>query len=173
MRIPTSIRILAAAGLVAATAIPFAPVRVAAQGPVTNLAVYASVVANCTITATTIGFGSYDPVTAHATANLDAQGSLTVACTKGVNPSVGLDNGTNGTGESVRRLAGNGSYLTYELYKEEARTNAWRNLGSGLLSLGTAPSKSPRTFPVFARLPGGQDVPPGTYTDTIVATVNF
>lgn len=172
MRISNSVRVVVAAAAVAAAMIWLAPAR-ALAGPGTNIAVYASVVANCTITATSIGFASYDPVGNQATANLDAQGSLTVACTKGVNPSVGLDNGVNGTTDLVRRLAGNGAFLTYELYKEESRITPWRNSGTGLLSLGTAPSKTARSFPVYARLPGGQDVPAGTYTDTIVATVNF
>ena len=36
-----------------------------------------------------------------------------------------------------------------------------------------APSKAVRTYDIFGRVPAGQDVPSGGYTDVVVATVNF
>jgi len=36
-----------------------------------------------------------------------------------------------------------------------------------------APSHDPRLFEAFGRVPGGQDVPEGSFQDTLVVTVLF
>ena len=59
------------------------------------------------------------------------------------------------------------------MYKDSARTAVWGDAGGALYSAGAAPSKAPRAFTVYGRVPAGQDVPAGSYSDTIVATVNF
>src|SRR4051812_35015865 len=51
-----------------------------------------TVVANCTISTTGISF-TYDPVALNAALDALASGTVTVACTKGSAPSIGLDNG--------------------------------------------------------------------------------
>ena len=138
-----------------------------------NLSVTATVTNNCTISTTPVAFGSYDPVVANATANLDATGSVVVACTKGATATVGLAVGANGTGSTRRMKDAGANYLSYELYQESARSTVWGNSGSALLSPGAAPSKAARTFPVYGRIAGNQDIPAGSYSDTVVATVNF
>ena len=47
-----------------------------------NLAVSASVAAKCTISDSTLAFGTYDPVVNNATTALDQVGTVDVACTK-------------------------------------------------------------------------------------------
>ncbi len=147
-------------------------VPLAASTATANLSVSATVAANCTITTSAIAFGAYDPISANATANLDATGSVIITCTKGATTTIGLDTGANASG-STRRLASSGNYLTYELYQDSSRTTVWSNSGAGLLSVVAAPSHSARTYSVYARVTAGQDVPAGSYTDTVVATVNF
>ena len=49
----------------------------------------------------------------------------------------------------------------------------WGNSGAGLYSPGAAPSKVARNFTVYGRVASNQDVPAGSYNDTVVATVNF
>lgn len=138
-----------------------------------NLSVSATVTNNCTISTAALTFGSYDPVVANASANLDGTGTVTVACTKGATATVGLGLGSNAAG-SVRRMKDSGTnYLTYELYRDSARSTVWGNSGAGLLSPGAAPSKAPRSFTVYGRVTSNQDVPAGSYSDTVVATVNF
>ena len=157
-----------AAALLAALATP----AVAATATA-NLGVTATVSNNCTISTTAVGFGSYDPVVAHASTNLDGTGTVIVACTKGAVATVGLGLGSNVTG-STRRLKDPGTnYLTYELYRDAGRTSVWGDAGAALLSPGAAPSKTARTFTVYGRIPQNQDIPAGAYTDTVVATVNF
>jgi spore coat protein U-like protein len=69
--------------------------------------------------------------------------------------------------------AGGGNFLTYELYQDAGRTTVWGNGGAGLLSPAAAPSKAARNFTVYGRVTSNQDVVAGSYSDTVVATVNF
>ena len=68
-----------------------------------NLAVSASVAAKCTISDSTLAFGTYDPVVNNATTALDQVGTVDVACTKGSSATVSLDLGTHTSG-STRRM---------------------------------------------------------------------
>ena len=138
-----------------------------------NLSVSATVTNNCTISTAALAFGSYDPVVAHASANLDGTGTVTVACTKGAVATVGLGLGSNASGTIRRMTNGATEYLTYELYQDSGRTTVWANSGAGLYSPGAAPSKTARNFTVYGRVASNQDVTAGSYNDTVVATVNF
>jgi spore coat protein U-like protein len=138
-----------------------------------NLSVSATVTNNCTISTVALAFGSYDPVVANASTNLDGTGTVVVACTKGSTATIGLGLGSNASG-SIRRMKDAGTnFLTYELYQDSGRSTVWANSGAGLLSPVAAPSKAARNFTVYGRVTSNQDVPAGSYTDTVVATVNF
>jgi spore coat protein U-like protein len=138
-----------------------------------TLTVTATVAANCTVSTSPLAFGAYDPLVAHASASLDATGTISVACTKGAASTIGLSLGSNTSGGTRRMTDGSNSYLTYEMYQDSARTTVWGNAGAALLTPAAAPSKTPRSFTVYGRMPGNQDVPAGNYTDTVTATVNF
>jgi spore coat protein U-like protein len=147
--------------------------KTAAATATANLTISASVANNCVISTSALAFGSYDPVGVNASADLDGTGTVTVACTKGVAPQIGLGLGSNASGTTRRLTDGSGNYLTYEVYHETARTTVWTESGGGLLSPAAAPSKAPRNFTVYGRVSANQDVAAGTYGDTVVATVNF
>jgi spore coat protein U-like protein len=139
----------------------------------TNLSVSATVTRNCTITTTPVVFGAYDPVVANATTGLDGTGALVVACTKGTTATIGLGLGGNVLG-AVRRMAdGATNFLSYDFFKETTRTTTWGTSGAEVVDTGVAPSKVARTFSVYGRVAPNQDVPAGTFTDIVVATVNF
>jgi spore coat protein U-like protein len=141
-----------------------------AQSQNANLSVAAAVSKNCTITATAISFSAYDPVVANDTADLNGEGGLNVACTKGVNPALTLGAGNNASG-SQRKLASGSNLLNYDLFSDSTRSTAWTTSTS--ITMGVAPSKVARAITVYGRIAGGQDVPAGTYGDTLLATVNF
>ena len=63
------------------------------------------------------------------------------------------------------------NYLTYELYSDSTRTTVW----SAVNTVGpiTVPNKNEQTQNVYGRITAGQDVPSGTYTDTVLVTLNF
>ena len=147
-----------------------APVFAAAS---TNLGVSATVINNCLISTSALAFGSYDPVVGNSAADLDGTGVVSVACTKGVSPTIALGLGSNASGSTRRMSDGSGNFLTYELYKETGRVTVWGAAGGALLSTSAAPSKAARDFTVYGRVTAGQDATAGSYTDTVVATVNF
>ena len=148
--------------------------RVSAQVDSTvSMLTAAAVVRKCSVTTAPIDFGQYDPLQSHATAPLDAQATITVSCTKGALVNIGIDDGANATG-AVRRMIGAATtYLTYELFLTSGRSLRWGSSFSDGLDAGVAPSRDPRTFTVYGRVPGGQDVPEGAFQDTVVVTVSF
>ena len=145
--------------------------RVQAGTQTAALAVSATVANNCTISTAPVAFGSYDPVDVNAAANLDGAGTVTIACTKGSTTPIDLDLGANEDG-TTRRMVSAGNFLTYELYTDATRADVW---GTGVdgQTPPAAPNKNARAFTVYGRVPSGQDVPAGSYADSITATVNF
>lgn len=149
------------------------PAMCSAASATTNMNVTASVTANCSITSpAALAFGAYDPVGANRTANLDAAPfALQVQCTKGAVAQVTLNLGSNAQGTTRRMVSGGSNYLQYEIYTSDARTTIW-NLTNPVTY--TASSSTATGLQVFGRIPFGQDAPAGaTYSDTIVATINF
>lgn len=142
-----------------------------------NITVSATVPKNCNISTGSIAFGSYDPLGANAAANLDQTGTFTVACTKTVAWSVGLDAGQNGANvpggvSATRAMAEGSNYLGYEIYTTGARSTVWDNT-SMVSGSGTGVAQ---TVTLYGRVPAGQTgTPPSavSYGDTVIATVNF
>jgi spore coat protein U-like protein len=138
-----------------------------------NLAVTASVAANCTITTAPVAFGAYDPVGVNAAADLLATGTVTVACTKGAPTTIDLGNGTNFLAGS-RRMASATDFMNYALYKDAARTSVWgTGLAGGTTAAYTAASVAATAITVYGTVPMAQNVSVGAYSDTVVATINY
>lgn len=150
----------------------------AAGSDTANLTVQATVDANCTISTTAVDFGSYDPVTANATTDLQAPagGKVTLLCTNGASATVTLGEGSNAdTGSAPedpeRRMASGANFLSYTLYSDAGLTTEWGDTApTGVAHTGTGASAD---LPVYGVIPQGQNVPVGTYTDTVLATVSF
>jgi spore coat protein U-like protein len=144
----------------------------------TTFVVTANVTAVCTITATPITL-TYDPIGANATTAASATGTLSVTCTKGAGPTIGLNAGANAgkVAGSTRSMANGANFLGYDLFQPAAPNGngaLWTDLaGTNPLNAGASVSKAPRSIQVTATIPPGQDVAVGSYTDTITATVNF
>jgi spore coat protein U-like protein len=143
-----------------------------------NLGVSASVAANCTIATDPVAFGAYDPVSANAAAALNGTGTVTVACTSGSASTATLGQGANAdTGSTdavpLRRMkeASTTNYLSYALYQDSARTTVWGNTaGTGVAHTGTG---SATAITVYGAVAANQNVPAGSYSDIVVATVSF
>ena len=159
----------------------------AGTGSATNsLNVTATVAANCTITTTPVAFGTYDPVVSNAATALNANGTVSIACTKGAAPNVTLGAGANASGATrqMKGAAATPDYLTYELYLPPTTVpgsacnytspTVWNTTGpANILTATAAPSKVARSYNVCGSVPSAQDVAADSYTDTVVATVNF
>ena len=147
---------------------------VSAQGQSSaNMLVVAAVTRKCIVTTAPMDFGQYDPVQTNATAPLDGQATITVACTKGAVVKIGIDDGTGGTAGARRMTGGASTFLTYDLFQDSGHTIRWGNTASDGYDGGVAPSRDPRSFVVYGRVAGGQDVAEGAFQDTVVVTVNF
>lgn len=162
------------AAISAAATLAFIPSVGSAATATADLTVSATVTNNCTISTAAVSFGSYDPVVANASTSLDGTGAVTVACTKGATATIALGTGGSSSGSNRRLSDGTGNnYLNYELYRDSGRSIVWGTTGTNLLSPAAAESKAPREFPVYGRVTNNQDIPAGSYSDTVVATVNF
>lgn len=129
----------------------------------------------CTISATGVMFGAYDP---RATGPDDGTGSIDIAChPNDQSLTIALSTGSSGS-FSARRMMSGAAQLDYNLYTASSRTIVWGD-GSGGTSTVTLNngnvSGGRRRFSadIFGRIPALQNVSAGTYTDTIVVTVTF
>lgn len=142
-----------------------------------NLTVSSSVPNNCTISTASIDFGNYDPVGANASTNASGTGTVTVTCTSGASANIKLSQGSNADPAStdaipMRRLKDAGTNrLSYGLYKDNIHTQIWGNTaGTGVSHTGTG---SAQAMTVFGLISAGQNVPAGSYSDTVVAEISF
>lgn len=140
-----------------------------------NLTVTASVQTSCQITGGTLAFGVYDTIGGAA---VDASTSVSVECTAGTIATITLGQGDHAdTGSSdsapLRRMSnGVSSYLSYFLFSNSERDLVWANTaGTGVEY--SASNANAANLTVYGRLSAGQDVPAGSYSDTVVATVTF
>ncbi|XBH15278.1 spore coat U domain-containing protein [Edaphobacter paludis] len=125
--------------------------------------------ATCSVSAMSINFGTYS-------GSLLTPGGtpLTVTCPAGSSYSVGLNAGV-GAGATVttREMTGPGSAaLSYQIFQDSARTTNWGNIVGTDTVAGTGDG-SAQTIYIYPQAPGGQNVAPGTYNDTITVTVNY
>jgi spore coat protein U-like protein len=162
-------------------ALPTGRLFAASSSTGVGLSVTASVAAKCIVSSTTVvAFGPYDPVVTNASggSDLDGTGSVGVQCTPGNGTSISLDSGANASGNQ-RRMQGpagtSSAFLNYNLYSDSGRTTAWGNGSNGASSfaISTSSTGAERTFTVYGRVPKGQDVNVGSFSDTVQATVNF
>jgi spore coat protein U-like protein len=138
----------------------------------------ATIAAGCNISTSTMNFGS---TSSFISSNIDSAATITAQCTNTSAYSIGLSNGVNASGSQNRmRLGATSNYVTYGLYTDAARSNAWATTtsatgctsGTSTCALGTGTGSS-QSVTVYGRVPP-QNVPAaGSFTDTVVVTVTF
>ena len=142
----------------------------AAQAQTDTFNVTASVGDACSVTATDLGFGAYDPLSATDT---DASSTMDVTCTLSTAYNVGLDAGT-GTGASTttRILEFGANQLNYILSQNVGHTTNWGN-SAGVDTVAGTGTGAAQTLTVYGRIAALQSVPAGSYADVITVTVTF
>jgi spore coat protein U-like protein len=134
----------------------------------TSFTVIVFIQATCAISATTLAFGNYSGVLINSTS------ALTVTCTNKTVFDIGLDAGTHGGSVTTRKMMVGtaGSTLNYSIFRNSGRTLNWGNtVGTDILQ-STATGAAVQ-YTVYGQLPAGQPLTPGTYSDTIAATVTY
>ncbi len=137
----------------------------------TTFSVNATVLSVCSVSASALNFGNYDPTSA---TDLDASTTLDVLCTDGTSFTVGLNQGTaSGATVSSRAMVNGANTLDYALFQDAGRTTNWGNTpGSDTPAADTA-TVTANSLTVYGRVTAGQNVPAGGYSDTITVTVNY
>ena len=131
-----------------------------------------SAMAACTISTTPVNFGAYDVFSSVAT---DSTGTVTYNCGRGDrNITIALDRGGAPT-FNPRRMLKVAEALNYNLYRDAARTTIWGDGTGGTQSYfdSNPPNNTNVTVTIYGRVPAGQDVSVGLYTNSVAATINF
>ena len=158
------------AGLVFATALtvgwPALPSRAATA--TATMAVSATVLSTCLITATALPFGNYTGVLTNVST------SVVVTCTTGTTYNVGLDPGqATGATTTTRKMKGTlGGLLSYSLYQDSGHSTNWGNVVGTDTKSGTG-SGVAQTLTVYGQVTANQYVAPDAYSDLITATITY
>jgi len=142
---------------------------IAQTNPATiTFGVSAMVLKDCVVSATAMAFGNYTG------AINSVQSTVTVTCTNTTTYTVGLNAGTTSGGSAAnpRLMAGpSGATLAYGLYQNATWTTNWGNATGSWVS-GTG-NGAAQPLTVYGQIAAGLHVTPGSYTDTITATVTY
>lgn len=126
----------------------------------------------CSVSSTSVSFGSYN---VFANGPTDSTGTVTYRCNGNAAPVwISLSRGQSSTFEA-RTMTKGVDELDYNLYRDAARTQVWGD-GSGGTQVAfdlVVPKNTDVTLTIYGRIPAGQDVRAGTYTDTVSVVVNF
>jgi spore coat protein U-like protein len=137
----------------------------AAATATTTFSLTAQVLTQCVVTATNLNFGPYSGV------QLDATSTISTTCTPGTPYYIGLHEGrAPGATTSTRKMTGpGGELLAYGLFRDAAHTLNWGKVVPKDAQFGVGSLN----FTVFGRIPGGQFVQSGAYSDTILVELTF
>lgn len=134
--------------------------------------------ASCTTGASSVSFGTYDPLSGTP---LVSAGSVNVSCSLilGFSLFVGYTIALSpGSGSYITRtMHSGGSTMIYNMYTTAAFGSVWGDGSAGttlvadgyLLGLGGGL----KNYPIFSRVPALQPLPAGMYSDSIVVTVSY
>jgi spore coat protein U-like protein len=160
---------LACASMVGAFTLGLQPANAIAATTTATFTVSAVVPAACALSADSMSFGTYSG------SALSTTSTITATCTSSTPYSIALDAGLNaGTpgDTSTRRLGFGGSYIAYDLFQDAAHSDHWGNTVGTDVYTGTG-SGSSQAISVYGSLAAGTVPAPGTYSDTITATLTY
>ncbi len=142
--------------------------QAAAATATTTFSVTAEVRTTCTITTTNLAFGPYSGV------QVDGTSTLSATCSTNTPYNIGLNAG-GATGATVTTRAMKGpatDVLHYSLFRDSARSLNWGST-IGTDTVASTGTGAVQPFTVFGRIPAGQFVQSGAYSDTITVTLTF
>jgi len=128
--------------------------------------------AACTISATGVSFGAYDVYNASPT---DSTGSITYRCgNSDKDITITISKGTSST-FSPRTLKKVSESLDYNLFRDAGYTLIWGDAtpGTSTYFIKNPPNNTDVVLTVYARVPATQDVSAGSYSDSVVVTIEY
>src|SRR5262249_31362174 len=135
----------------------------------TSASVTATVLSRCTVSATAVSFGNQGVLNS----NKDAQGTLSIQCSSTLPYTVSLNGGQTGaTDPTQRRMRLSGTSVFYGLYQDASRSQPWGSTAGVNMASGTGTGLT-QTLNVYGRVAAQTTPKPGTYSDTVIATVTY
>jgi spore coat protein U-like protein len=137
----------------------------------TQFQVTLTIQAECRLTsATDLAFGN----TGVIQAALTSTSSIGVQCTNTTPYNIGLNAGAGAgaTVEARRMTSGAGATVTYQLFRDAARTQTWGNT-AGTNTLAGTGNGAVQTVQVYGLVPAQTTPAAGSYTDTVQVTVTY
>jgi spore coat protein U-like protein len=128
--------------------------------------------AACTLSASAVSFGTYDVFHAGPT---DSTGTITFRCAANDKDiRIAISKGTSST-FSPRTLVSGLESLTYNVFFDPSYTQIWGDATGGTTTYFIRNPQNNRdiVLTMYARIPAGQDIPVGSYTDTLVVTLEY
>ncbi|MGZ5826929.1 MAG: Csu type fimbrial protein [Xanthobacteraceae bacterium] len=123
----------------------------------------------CSVSASNVNFGSAGVLRSA----LDATGQVSIVCTSLAPYTVALNGGNSAaTDPAQRKMSMGGEQITYGLYRDSGRTQAWGD-SDGVNTVGNTGSGLTQNLTVYGRVPAQTTPSPGTYSDTVVVTVSY
>ena len=131
--------------------------------------------AECSVLGSSIMFPPYD---VYSTVPLDAVGELHYKCSpdqKDVTPTIRIVFGPAADGGFVRAMSHAGDTLKYDVYLDPLRTVVWGNGSAGTMAYSAACCAVGKfaILNMYGRIPPGQDVLAGNYTDVLLMSIEF
>ena len=161
---------VAAATSFAAALCMLLPGMAVASTATSTMAVSATVVSSCTVSSTPMAFGTYNSAVLTSTA------TVTATCSNTTPYNVGLNAGTATSATVTTRgmfVSGTpGVVLNYGLYSNSSRTTNW-GMTVGTDTVAGTGNGAAQPITVYGQIPANQLVAPGSYADTITATITY
>lgn len=153
---------------VAVTGLALLNLPASASTATATLGVASTVQSSCLISGNSLGFGAYTGSAISVTTTLSA------TCTNGTTYNIGLNAGTaSGATVTNRGMTGPGAaWVGYALYQDSGHTTNWGQTVGTDTEAGTG-NGSAQTITVYGQLAASQYVTPGSYSDTITASVTY
>jgi len=130
--------------------------------------------AACTVSTSGVSFGAYD---VFVSAPLDSMGAVTVACDQAPPVDVIIAIGPSGTSGGFiprqMRSASSPDRLNYNLFVNAGRSTVWGDgaPGTSTVFLKNVKKNRPTVTTIYGRIPAGQDVSVGSYSDSLTVTI--
>ena len=130
--------------------------------------------AACRVTTTGLGFGAYD---VFAAPPRDTTGTVTVVCDRNPPTDVTISIGASPTsgGFQPRRMrhASQADRMNYNLFTTASMTTVWGDgsAGTSTVFFRRVNRNRPQTATIYGRIPPGQNVSVGAYSDSVTVTI--
>lgn len=125
--------------------------------------------AACTIGASSMVFGLYNPLGLNS---VETVSDVDVICTDSTSYTLSLSSGQSGF--TPRRLqSSNNATLEYNLFTDVTYQIIWGDNTQGTSRVSGNADAAGTQHNIYGLIPGGQNVPAGHYTDTIIITIEY